>query len=549
MSIFVAGYLDVRDYPKTEKELIIDEDRVTENLPLQKRIPLNIEHEPDSAVGWVLNVFRTKAGLFCVGLINSSEFLDLIRRLYGSSAIAQASPQPGIAPDPLLQTLHAWLPELSLSSLRPETAAADEGEPRDDYFDHVSLCALGRRRGTVAVYGPSLDWTLARFETLDEEDARLINSYVATLDLQDLPRVEFNANMEFFISKLIDSGFIQNRLDALKTDRRVAGVSTRATYLRASQVPTVLQPPSGESDPSEPRAVMSQPPQEEFITVPKATFLSMLQSNLDIMGNRHPTTNVHPGPAPILPVTPANNSQPPIYQHYVPQTTVPPILYHQPPTGFQPPPPSNFAPPGSPFQTGVYTQNFPPSFPFITGLPQPGFGMGFWPYQPHPRGSKRKRDDDGTFPGEQRDVDISTLAKSLNNIEAELKDLKTSTTHQTKENLGWSSIQHQGPMAIPHQPLAAPQWQYQQPQTWPPYPLPPRITYHPHNNPNTTPPTSVVSQNEDSPKIMTPPGDKDEHAPEQKQPSKAPVNASCSSKMDHVDPKQKIFCEALISKQ
>nr|QOW02499.1 capsid maturation protease [Tadarida gammaherpesvirus] len=280
--IYVAGFVDVVNFPKIDSELYLDVTQINKFLPLKNPIPLNIEHLSNANIGWIMGLYQVEYGLFCVGIINSEKFLSLLEKLFPNSHVAQTR-NVNLPPEPKLEMLHTWLPGLSLSSVHPDNMTDALG---DQAFQHVSLCAMGRRRGTVAVYGLDLEWVLSKFTSITEIEKSRIYNEIQEINTNTLASPLFNINSETLMAKAIDASFIKNRIDILKTDRGVAEIQ-QPTYLKASATPQIYsfieverQTESETMNPI-PSTIQTAHQTEDLISVPRATFMSMLQTNLD----------------------------------------------------------------------------------------------------------------------------------------------------------------------------------------------------------------------------------------------------------------------------
>lgn len=275
-SIFVGGYVDIKSYPTTDKTLALDHDRLSRILPLKKPIPINIEHLADAEIGWMFGVYHVSHGIFCMGNITCGPFLTIVNQVSTDSHASKTKLSHTLPDNPILQTLHAWLPELSLSSVSPDLISCT---PDTEIFHHVALCALGKRRGVVAVYGPSVDWVLTKFDSLSATDIAHIDTHI-TQFLQEqenmtLPSLNFSTGIDTLLAKAIDAGFIRNRLDLLKSDRHAAAVKP-ATYLKASQVPDSQPEDNSSTQPLSNMANIQTSDDSSMITVPKSALVSLL---------------------------------------------------------------------------------------------------------------------------------------------------------------------------------------------------------------------------------------------------------------------------------
>nr|AIA82762.1 capsid protein [Bovine gammaherpesvirus 4]QJC19164.1 capsid protein [Bovine gammaherpesvirus 4] len=393
-TIIVAGFVDVLSYPKLDKSLFIDPALVSKYLPSPKPIPLNIEHISEAIVGWTLGLFKVTHGIFCVGAVTSQDFMSLLERMFPYSEAAQTH-KKSLPHNPILQMLHTWLPSLSLSSLHPDHTPPPEA---NEMFQHVALCALGKRRGTVAVYGPDITWAVSKFNSLTESEVKHILNQCQGVRLEDLPDTDFHISSDILTAKAIDASYIKERLELLRTDKGVASVR-QPTYLKASEYPTAPK-----LDISSRGDTMAQVPQtpDELITVPKSTFMSMLQSNLDNL-KQTATKGVHG-----LPMYPAPLLPPHILQSHGEHQLglYGPNMYSA--YGYTDPPPRQYQ-----------DQLIPPN------------GMYFSGPQYYPRPPKRKREQEYTegplFPGEESTLyrDVLTLTRNISDLQSEIKDLKS----------------------------------------------------------------------------------------------------------------------------
>ena len=152
-SVYVCGFVERPDAPPKDACLHLDPLTVKSQLPLKKPLPLTVEHLPDAPVGSVFGLYQSRAGLFSAASITSGDFLSLLDSIYHDCDIAQSQRLP-LPREPKVEALHAWLPSLSLASLHPDIPQTTADGGKLSFFDHVSICALGRRRGTTAVYRP-----------------------------------------------------------------------------------------------------------------------------------------------------------------------------------------------------------------------------------------------------------------------------------------------------------------------------------------------------------------------------------------------------------
>ncbi|ADW24358.1 capsid protein [Cricetid gammaherpesvirus 2] len=425
--VFVAGFIDVKQYPAPDKDLIINYDSLTAALPLNQPIPLNVEHLEHAEVGAVVGIFKVVHGLFCVGKIYCKPFLDLVHRMFTSSSAAK---KPSTLPRlPAVEMLHAWLPELSLSSTHPELLSAT---PPSQILQHIALCAMGKRRGVVAVYGLDPKWVISKFNSLSTDEREQVASGSMTgLDLikNDPPCLDFTINTDTLLSKAIDAGFIQNRLDILQTDKAVVAVSP-STYLKASAGPDPGAVDKTEDTLLEATMNPHQPQSTEdsgLISVPKSALVSLL------------TKHDH-AQAPNAPKMPA-----PAFQG----------------TGFQVPAPAHA--PYYPYQHQQFAypgQMQPPAMGIYSPWQMPCIPWPMPPQDPE-RMPKRKRSfDEDAFPGENSKKglygELLTMANSLAALKQEVDALRGAASgmqHMLKQP--WHTIASPFPSPAPmaHPPI------------------------------------------------------------------------------------------------
>ncbi|ABB22235.1 capsid protein-like protein [Ovine gammaherpesvirus 2] len=429
-SLHVAGFVDIAACPKSDPDLKLDAPQWQKHLPLDSAIPLTVEHLPGAQVGWVTGLFPVAQGLFCTGVINSPGFLDLLDCLYSECVVAQCPPNADLPRNPRAEVMHSWLPELSLSSVHPTLLGTDKQPP--EVFQHVSLCALGKRRGSVAVYGNSLPWVLSRFKSLSSEDA----AHVQTAGKVAVPPtpLEFNAPIGSLFAKAIDASFIRDRLTTLQADRHAAGVSA-ATYLKASKVPSAISDtlsptsnsaetapekqleatlPSTSSSTSTSTSTMvgagapTPAPSEDLIPVPRSAFLNMLESTVARMPQSPPQ-----GPLPPAPFQPGM----PYFASYNMACPPPGLIKHRKSHFLSPYEPE----PHYPYH-GLYSTPYPDC-----ELPRVLCQSPCCANRSKKRAREESDGEASIFPGEEPVLyrkDFSHLSKSLAELQSEIRELK-----------------------------------------------------------------------------------------------------------------------------
>ncbi|ARW78080.1 capsid scaffold protein [Common bottlenose dolphin gammaherpesvirus 1 strain Sarasota] len=165
---------------------------------------------------------------------------------------------------------------------------------------------------------------------------------------------------------------------------------------------------------------------EDTISVPRSTFMSMLQTNLDSTKHGPPGPPKPPAPAPLDPYGAAAAGG--AYPWQLGHAQFPPMFPpQQPPAMFQP---YSAMAQGAGNSPVLLTY---PQYAAMYGTPGAGY-MHNGHYEPAPfpsRQGKRKREpeylDDPVFPGEEHAVyrkDLASLTRSLVEIQNDLKDLK-----------------------------------------------------------------------------------------------------------------------------
>ncbi|AWV68166.1 M80 protein [Murid betaherpesvirus 1] len=254
--IYVGGFLTLYDEDPQDERLRLPRDVVARELRRAAggpAVPLNINHDESSTVGTV-RLFDAKAGLFCLGRLSSPAFLGIVEKAAGKSKLVARGPAKGLEADPVVEYLSAGFPALSLSSFSPD-AVADandsegpdgdaEGQPQRQaadsgcFFRHVSLCGLGRRRGTLAVYGRDRDWIVGRFAALTpDERAEIVRDDAALGGWDDAAADPFGSDSYGLLASTVDDGYIAERLCRLRYDKRLLGLQSKETYVKASELP------------------------------------------------------------------------------------------------------------------------------------------------------------------------------------------------------------------------------------------------------------------------------------------------------------------------
>ncbi|APZ76282.1 capsid maturation protease [Murid herpesvirus 3] len=225
-TIYVGGFVYV--YGKDRDELYIPKDVIHKFIASGDAvsIPLNINHNDLATIGYILNLFDLKNGLFCIGKIDSSKFITIMSDISKKSQLIALGPNNSLRPNPLLECLSAFFPAFSLSSKNLNNI--------DDinFFKHVSICGIGKRCGTVCVYGETIRWIVDKFNIIDESEKDRV------LNVKDSGRkydFNFDINLYDLLANTLDTSYIKDRLSKLRLDKKISGLSD-TTYIKASKV-------------------------------------------------------------------------------------------------------------------------------------------------------------------------------------------------------------------------------------------------------------------------------------------------------------------------
>nr|AWG92135.1 BVRF2 [human gammaherpesvirus 4] len=493
-SVYVCGFVERPDAPPKDACLHLDPLTVKSQLPLKKPLPLTVEHLPDAPVGSVFGLYQSRAGLFSAASITSGDFLSLLDSIYHDCDIAQSQRLP-LPREPKVEALHAWLPSLSLASLHPDIPQTTADGGKLSFFDHVSICALGRRRGTTAVYGTDLAWVLKHFSDLEPSIAAQIENDANAAKRESGCPEDHPLPLTKLIAKAIDAGFLRNRVETLRQDRGVANIPAES-YLKASDAPDLQKPDKALQSPppasTDPATMLSGNAGEgatacggsaaagqDLISVPRNTFMTLLQTNLD---NKLPRQTPLPYAAPLPPFSHQAIATAPSYGPGAGAVS-PAGGYFTSPGGYYAGPAGGD--PGAFLAMDAHTYHpHPHPPPAYFGLPglfgppppvPPYYGSHLRAdYVPAPsRSNKRKRDPEedeeggGLFPGEDATLyrkDIAGLSKSVNELQHTLQALRRETLSYGHTGVGYCPQQgpcytHPGPYGFqPHQSYEVPRY-------------------------------------------------------------------------------------------
>lgn len=280
---FVGGFLALYDEEPSDSALRLPQAVVAEELARLGegggRLRLNINHDEDATVG-ACSLFPLARGLFCFGEVTSESFLRIAEDAAARCKMVLAGPRNGLRPDPLLEYLSTGYPGLSLSSRAVAAAvaaassaaggeeeekekAADgeregekkkEGEEGDGgaFFRHVALCGVGRRRGTLGVYGRDVGWVLDRFDIISDAEREGLRDAVTAAVLANRGASAgldpFRSDSLGLLAHSVDISYVRERFPKLEYDKKILKRG-RDTYVKASEQPAApsaagARPPS-----------------------------------------------------------------------------------------------------------------------------------------------------------------------------------------------------------------------------------------------------------------------------------------------------------------
>lgn len=249
--VFFGGFLALYKETPDDGRLHLPKKTVSNILMNENGalLPVNVNHDEGAVVGSVFRLFDLEAGLFCVGEIYSETFLDIIDKASALSKIVLVGPKNGLKPDPTLEYLSGSYPGLSLSSSplitsdKNDTESTSFGTEDDRFFKHVAICGVGRRRGTLGVYGRNIEWILDRFSLIKPGERRDIASQTAPFAQSSTWRAmlgnadPFRSDALGLLANSVDTAYIKQRLAKLEYDKKLALDRDRGTYIKASEVP------------------------------------------------------------------------------------------------------------------------------------------------------------------------------------------------------------------------------------------------------------------------------------------------------------------------
>lgn len=231
-NVYVGGFLCVYRSISDTNYLYVPKSTVTASLNFGEGndVPLNINHNEVATVGYATHLFDLDHGLFFIGKILSQKFLNIVRETAHKSKLVIKGPNNNLPPDATLEFLNSIFPGLSLSSRADVHSPISEDSP---FIHHVSICGVGRRPGTIAIYGRNVEWILDKFTTISEEERSRV--------LQTTPYdKEFNEDLFSFdlydmLADSLDTSYIKDRISKLRSDKQISGISN-TTYIKASKI-------------------------------------------------------------------------------------------------------------------------------------------------------------------------------------------------------------------------------------------------------------------------------------------------------------------------
>lgn len=250
--VFVGGYLVIyANQDDAGEEYRLPREVAARALPVEPgRIPVNINHNASCRVGSTIAVVDVEKGLFFLGAVSGSlapvMFKYVERDLFpasdgastGEGAVGDfptddATPAQSLSEqEKFLYLLSNVLPSLSLSSAR----LANGDPPAGDFFAHVALCELGKRDGTIAIYGSSPSEVLDAFSGLDgaakQELERSAEAWT-TSSRREEPVDEAMVS-DGLLRKFMNNAFLMDRGEYLRARRHLADVR-RPKYLQAAE--------------------------------------------------------------------------------------------------------------------------------------------------------------------------------------------------------------------------------------------------------------------------------------------------------------------------
>ncbi|AAU93324.1 capsid maturation protease [Chelonid alphaherpesvirus 5] len=257
--LYVAGFLGLYDRGGEERGFRLDREAVRRGLPLTQIVPLCIDHKDRCTVGRVLSVLDAEKGAFCVAKVTSKNLFRIMLETVDPRVFEL---KPGLSErEKLLLLISNFVPSFSLSSVK-----VDRPEEADErFFVHVSLCMLGRRQGTIAIYDETASKAVSLFEALSaEEKQRAIAEAVAADEegrhwdeqFNDPEAAELCACL---FSQALNTNFVDDRWEELRKQKRTADISG-ATYLQASVTEPIIKKDCGKNPSQKMETVGPAPP-------------------------------------------------------------------------------------------------------------------------------------------------------------------------------------------------------------------------------------------------------------------------------------------------
>ena len=227
-TVLVAGFLCVYDDNDINDNFYLPRRTIQEEINSGNglNIPLNINHNENAVIGTVSSLSDLQHGLFTVARVQSKEFLTIIKKIAAKSKLITNTEEKTLPPDPEIECLNSIFPGLSLSN-------RVGGNERDPFFKHVSICGVGRRPGTIAIFGRNLNWILDRFSSITEAEKEKILSTDQSC-VQFFAEEQFKVDLYDLLADSLDTSYIKLRFPKLQSDKQLSGIS-KSTYIKASE--------------------------------------------------------------------------------------------------------------------------------------------------------------------------------------------------------------------------------------------------------------------------------------------------------------------------
>lgn len=235
-NVFVGGYLVIYDSQEDAgDEYRLAREVAVSALPVEPgRVPVNINHDANCKVGVTIAICDVGKGLFFLGAVSGALSPILFRYVDGDLFSVDADGRGAALSETekFLYLLSNVLPSLSLSSSR-----LSEGElPDKNFFSHIALCELGKRDGTVAIYGSTPSEVIDAFSGLGGNAKRDLLLEIDKFSAAKIPPVIVDdaAVTNSLLKKFVNNAFLMDRGDYLRARRAIADID-HPKYLQAAE--------------------------------------------------------------------------------------------------------------------------------------------------------------------------------------------------------------------------------------------------------------------------------------------------------------------------